>query len=192
MDQHIKPDCLDGEFWKPIPEYGGVYQISSFGRLFRNGKILKPLENRKTGYLSYQLCVRGKIKSMLAHRLVAMAFIGQPPNDTECGHLDGNRKNNCVQNLRWMTTRENQRQRIADGTANRGDNAYQATLSIAKVIEIRRLRKLDPKTHTCHSLGKEFGVSWAAIHSAATGRTWPDANPIEAPIPTRPLRKPSP
>ena len=100
------------EIWKDVKEFEGYYQISNFGRLksFKvdnAGKILK-LTNRNGDYFSVVLCGIGKKnKSTRIHRLVAEAFIPNPENLPEINHIDGNKQNNCVDNLEWVTRQEN-------------------------------------------------------------------------------------
>ena len=98
------------EIWKEIKSYEGIYQISNFGkvkRLYKNGKIhiLKPRINHK-GYARVALCSRSR-KEYCVHRLVGEAFIINPYNKPQINHIDGNKLNNNVNNLEWVTPREN-------------------------------------------------------------------------------------
>lgn len=88
------------------------YYITEDGKCYNSntGKYLKGQENCKNGYFSYNLTMPdGSKKRCLAHRLVALAFI---PNDDEnknqVNHIDGNKLNNCTDNLEWVTQAENQ------------------------------------------------------------------------------------
>ena len=99
------------EIWKDIEGYEGIYQVSNLGRtkrLYKNDKekILKPFSN-KDGYLIVNLCKEGKVKSRSVHRLVAQAFIPNPENKPEVNHKDENKSNNKVENLEWVTSKEN-------------------------------------------------------------------------------------
>ena len=106
----------DVEIWKDIVGYEGLYQVSNWGRVKslnynKTGKekILTPLKS-KNGYLSVQLCKKGKIKRYLVHRLVALAFIpnDDPERKTQVNHISEFEKtNNRVENLEWMTPKEN-------------------------------------------------------------------------------------
>ena len=101
------------ELWKDIDGYEGLYQVSNLGNVKslnynRTGKerILKP-GNNGLGYLNVLLCKNGKTKTFKIHRLVANAFIPNPYNKPEVNHKDENKTNNCVDNLEWMTSKEN-------------------------------------------------------------------------------------
>ena len=87
-----------------------TYYITEDGRCYNSitNKFLKGQSNYKNGYLSYNLTFPdGSKKRMYAHRLVATAFIPNPQNKSEVNHIDGNKLNNCVDNLEWATSSEN-------------------------------------------------------------------------------------
>lgn len=88
------------------------YYVTEDGKCYNNitGKYLKGQINCRNGYLSYYLTMpNGDKTRQYAHRLVAQAFI---PNDdkrkTEINHIDGDKTNNCSDNLEWVTPKENQ------------------------------------------------------------------------------------
>lgn len=109
------------EVWKDIPGYAGMYQVSNLGRvksLERDTKrsrpqhikerILKQTPNKTSGnYLQVYLADAGKYKAFLVHRLVAQAFIPNTDNKPVVNHKDGNKQNNCLENLEWCTHKEN-------------------------------------------------------------------------------------
>jgi hypothetical protein len=94
------------ETWKDVPGYDGLYQVSDQGRIRRDNRIKKLKEDRG-GYLNVWLSKRSEMKCLKVHRLVALAFIDNPENKRTVNHKDGNKKNNCVQNLEWATHSEN-------------------------------------------------------------------------------------
>lgn len=100
------------ERWKAIKDYEENYLVSSFGNVInvKTGKLLKPAVHHK-GYLLVQLCKEGIKKNMRIHRLVAIAFLSNPENLPEVDHKDTDRKNNKLENLRWVTGSENTRNR---------------------------------------------------------------------------------
>lgn len=104
------------------------------------------------------------------HRGVALAWIGEPPRGRECvAHLDGDRTNNCVSNLAWVSYKENEEHKRLHGTMIVGSASPHAKLSDAKVAEIRRRRRAGEGVH---SLSRKFNVSTTTVRHAAIGRTW--------------------
>lgn len=104
------------EEWVDIRGYEGYYQVSNMGGVrsldvkrwngcgwfIKRGRVLKS-RLTKHGYCRVQL--NGKDKYV--HRLVAEHFIDNPNNKPEVDHIDGDKSNNCVDNLRWVTGKEN-------------------------------------------------------------------------------------
>ena len=146
------------ENWKDIKGYEGFYQVSNLGNVkslardiyYQNGivhrtkeKILVPGLNNK-GYQYVNLYKKGKVKSMLIHRLVAMAFLPNPENKPMVNHKDENPLNNCVDNLEWCTASFN----INYGTRN------------IRMVQNRRYPKLGnhprAKAIFCEELNKTF------------------------------------
>lgn len=99
------------EIWKDIEGYSGQYQISNKGNVKsfkrnQKGVNLKPQISGQ-GYLAVSLLTEGKAKWHKVHRLVALAFLENPENKQEVNHLDGDKTNNCVENLVWANRSEN-------------------------------------------------------------------------------------
>ena len=109
---------MEKEKVKWIEGYEGLYQITSYGRVIsvdrydrfnrHIGGVLKP---QKTGsgrdYLFVPLNKDGKVRQFYIHRLVAKAFIPNPENKPCVDHIDNDKNNNHVENLRWVTHLEN-------------------------------------------------------------------------------------
>ena len=99
---------MQKEIWLIISEDSDIYQISSKGRVkslkCNKTKILKNSE-RSDGrsYIKLKLSDTSKRKHYFIHQLVAKAFINNPDKYQEVLHRDGNRKNNKVENLCWMS-----------------------------------------------------------------------------------------
>lgn len=94
--------------WVESPVFPDRYLVSSDGRVFSivSAKELKPHFDRG-GYVYYVLQSCGVVKTIKAHRLVAIAFIPNPMNKPAVDHIDGDPSNNNVSNLRWVTAKEN-------------------------------------------------------------------------------------
>ena len=111
---------MDEEVWKPIEEWEGLYEISSHGRvrsldrLVRNrcgkymlkGRMLKQ-SSFSNKYLFVQLQDNPRKECRLVHRLVAQAFIPNPNGKKEVNHISGDKTDNQVTNLEWVTRSEN-------------------------------------------------------------------------------------
>lgn len=99
-------------------------------------KLLKPRKS-KNGYFTYQIHQDGIIKNEYIHRLVAETFIPNPNNFPQVDHIDGNKSNNHVSNLRWVSPRENT---ISYGYSNRVYNsADKVSVKIKAISETDEL-----------------------------------------------------
>lgn len=101
--------CDMDEIWKDILGYEGNYQISNLGNVknIKTGRILKGRLD-KYGYyrvILYKRLIR--YKNFQIHRLVAMAFIENPNDKPQVDHINTIRTDNRVENLRWVTYKEN-------------------------------------------------------------------------------------
>jgi hypothetical protein len=92
--------------YKDIVNFEGQYFISNTGIAKNTRKELKT-HRINSGYLCLKFTVNGKRTNHLVHRLVAEAFIPNPDNKREVNHIDGNKLNNNVCNLEWVTSSEN-------------------------------------------------------------------------------------
>lgn len=94
------------EQWKTIDEMPN-YEVSNLGsvRRIKTGNLLS--QQNSNGYRTVTLWNCGKEKRLYVHRLVAIAFLDRCESKTEINHKDGNRANNCLDNLEWVTPSEN-------------------------------------------------------------------------------------
>ena len=95
-----------------------AYYITKDGKCYNSNtdKYLKGQVNYKNGYLSYNITLpNGKKKRCYAHRLVAIAFLDKIEGKNEVNHIDGNKLNNCVDNLEWVNSSENKKHAIQQG-----------------------------------------------------------------------------
>lgn len=100
------------EEWKDVLGYEGIYEISNIGniRSYKTKKIRKTQKN-KEGYERVELWKDGKRKVLLVHRLVAEAFIPNDNNKDNVNYKDGDKTNNCANNLEWVTYKEHNKRR---------------------------------------------------------------------------------
>lgn len=106
MSEHKKK--LKCEIYRDVKGYEGIYQVSNLGNVksVRNNKILKQT-NHRYGYKLVSVSVGGKHKELTVHRLVAQAFIPNESKLRDVNHIDGNKTNNNVENLEWVSHSDN-------------------------------------------------------------------------------------
>lgn len=95
-------------FWKDIEGYEGLYKISKNGQVYScKYKRLLKIKHNHGDYDVVQLYRNAVCKTLLVHRLVALAFVENPLNKSCVDHIDTNKHNNNFDNLRWVTYKEN-------------------------------------------------------------------------------------
>lgn len=115
-------DDMNGEIWLPVVGYEGLYEISSHGRIkslsrvdargwLRRERMLRP-GTVADGYLQVSLRRDGESKAFLVHRLVALAFVGNPDGLPIINHKNGARQDNRSENLEWCSQLQNVRHSI--------------------------------------------------------------------------------
>lgn len=98
---------IQNEEWRPIKGFEGLYEVSNLGRIKSSKRILKQGINHR-GYKYINICDKNKKwKQVEVHRLVALAFLCNEQNKGQVDHIDANKCNNFVDNLRWVTPKEN-------------------------------------------------------------------------------------
>jgi HNH endonuclease/NUMOD4 motif len=167
---------MNTEIWKPILGFEIRYEVSSFGRVkslghtthdtlgrtrFRNDVILVPIE-RSGGYVAVHLGNNTHSRKIYSiHRLVAQTFIPNPNNKNQVNHLDGDKKNNRIENLEWSTCQENH----VHSWDTLGKGHALAKLSREKVSEICQRR-----TENAKDLAKEYRVTFSQVYRIWKGK----------------------
>lgn len=174
------------ERWRAAPGFE-LYDVSTFGRVrrsvggrgARSGRVLSLVPNAD-GYLRAMVSVgslakgqrKRKRTSVLVHRLVAVAFIGDP-DDLQVNHLDFDKQNNHVSNLEYVTHQQNIDHAVAAGrfssTRARGVAHWMAVLNVAAVRRIRRLARSGVR-HT--DLAAQYDVTKKSIGNVVHRHTW--------------------
>lgn len=158
------------EIWKKHPEYVH-YEVSTFGRVRRNGRILKENETSE-GKMRVEVYVNGKGKHKHVGVLVLETFVGPRPYGMICCHGSLGRKNHSVNNVRWGTYRQNNGEDVdRDGTrvVMLGEKNGRAKLSVQQVEEIRQ--KLLAGHGVC-KLAREYGVTHQNISCIKHNKSW--------------------
>ena len=152
------------EEWKPVKGYEGIYAVSNYGNVYsiRSERILIPIKTR-AGYLRVHLSVGGDCKSRFVHRLVAQAFIPNPDGKPTVNHSDGNKFNNCIDNLVWATHKENNEHAYNSGLKRLGENNAQAKLTNEQAREVLENCILGDINFGAKAFAKKFGVTQRVI-----------------------------
>lgn len=133
---------LENEKWKIVPSIP-VLLASNLGRIKRleTSRVYKRNKLR-LGYVQIGFSYKSKKMAKLVHRLVAEAWIGPCPKTYQVNHKDGNKLNNTIENLEYVTPSENDKHAYKTGLKNaKGSKNGRSKLTEEDVLEIRRLRK---------------------------------------------------
>lgn len=142
------------ELWRRID---ADYDVSNQGRVRHGGRILSGSVHRDN-YIFVTL--HGK--QIPVHRLVAEAFIQNYEKKPEVNHIDGNKMNNAVDNLEWVTRAENQKHAVDNGLQPKPAKTYQGKFTAEQRDEIKRL--WDSGMFSRRQLSKKFSVSHTCIN----------------------------
>lgn len=161
------------EEWKPVPGYEGIYMVSNFGNVIsvslrKNSQPFKPLKLSlcNSGYYKVTLRKNGESSNVMVHRIVAIAFIPNPKHKDQVNHKDGDKLNNMVDNLEWVTRSENQlhASRVL-GKKHRGsEHSVKINSGIA--------RQIYEESGTNVSLASKYGISDAMVGRIKRGEAW--------------------
>ena len=163
MNTNTKPAHNEQEIWKQHPVYH-AYEVSNFGAV-RNGanqKTLSPRED-KDGYDSVHLRIgieREHGVYLLIHRMVADTFLETIEDKPYVDHIDRDRKNNYVGNLRYVDAKEN--------AANRKKISYMLTDKVPIVL-LDKQGQLVQRFDNCKAASKELGLSIKGLRSNVHG-----------------------
>ena len=195
-------EIITNENWRQVPGFEGFYSVSDKGRVRREGpgyhcrktRILKP-GNNGFGYRHVEFSIAGKCKVFRIHYLVLLAFVGPRPEGHCTNHIDFNPSNNRLENLEYVTPKENTWHsifRLAHGDRHysrkhpeylargdrsgprlhpermaRGENNGSAKLTEKQVCEIRKTMGISQR-----KLGNIYGVSGTTIMNIKNRNRW--------------------
>ena len=167
---------MTDEILKPISGYEGSYEVSNLGRVrscdrivtYSNGvkhkykgKVLKSGDNNH-GYLRVTLCDDRGHKTATIHRLVATAFIPNPENKQTINHINEIKTDNRVENLEWMTIKEN----INHGTHNERVAKTQGK----PIQQFTRDGKILAEFWSIHEADRKLGITFKNISACVRGK----------------------
>lgn len=162
------------ENWQSVNNYEGIYEISSYGRL-RSLKFNRlryfNLKADGWGYVIVVLHKKGKREAVRFHRLVASHFIANPDNKKEVNHKDGNKLNNRVDNLEWVTPEENMKHAFSTklNVPKKGEKHQGSKLSNRKAQMIKDLYATG--IYKQSDIGEEFNISQTRVSAIVLGQT---------------------
>lgn len=120
---------MSDEIWQPVPEYEGLYEVSSQGRVRSIDRYVKGKHGNLRlargrliaqtllhGYPTVRIYKDNVGQTVGVHRLLCLAFYGIPPAGYQACHNDGDRAHNTLDNLRWDSVSENHRDSVRHGT----------------------------------------------------------------------------
>ena len=154
------------ELWLPLLQYKGI-EVSSIGRVRkaanqrRKERILTEFPKDRDGYARCSVQkLDGTWTSQPVHRLIALAFIENPENKTCVNHIDNNRLNNCVENLEWVTPKENVYHSYKFGNRQVCKEVPRNTiLTDFQISQIDKLRE----TYTVNQIANLFNIQYQSL-----------------------------
>lgn len=154
---------------KDIPGYEGLYSILETGEVLCLGqrKVWKKKVLTNRGYLSVDLFKDGKYTKHSIHRLIAITFIPNPDCLPEVNHKDGNKLNNSIDNLEWMSHSDNVKHAFRMGLKK--PTRPNTSLNEAQV---RAMREMWSNGAKYSYLAKLFNMSTGSIRQIVYRRRW--------------------
>jgi hypothetical protein len=148
------------------------YLIDFNGDIYRDNKKLKPI-NAGDGYYQIGVFKNGVRKLMYIHRMVAETYIPNPNNKPQVNHINGDKGDNRVKNLEWVSSSENIEHAFKIGLrTDRGENHYKSKLSMVEVLYIRNNYIPRHKQFGNKSLSEKFNVSTSTISLIINEKNW--------------------
>lgn len=173
------------ENWRDVLNFEGFYEVSDLGnvrsvkrevrRITRWGTVSKSVYTSQfikrnlmtNGYYCVHLYKDGVRSAMSVHRVVIEAFVGPRPHRMEIMHLDDDKSNCALTNLKYGTRQENENHKVLQGRSLKGEKSPSAKLNKTQVLEIRA-RKGEP----LEDLAFEYGCTFSNISAIQLRKSW--------------------
>ncbi len=137
------------EEWRIVPNTSGRYKVSNLGRIFDN-KLNKEVAYNKSkrGWIRCHMWFNGERKTIGVHRVVMMAFIGE--SELTVNHIDGNKENNCIDNLEYLSAKDNNihRSKVLKVGNRRRVKCLENDVTYDTILDASKELDLDPR-HIC-------------------------------------------
>lgn len=178
-EEFLKEISLENEEWRPVVGWEGLYVVSNLGRIVLLGRAVKTgngfrqilprlcnLSSCRNGYPFVDLWVNNKRQREYVHRIIARAWIDNPNNYTQIDHINGNRLDNAIENLKWCSYAMNNNNPIS-----RQRHAASRVKDKSKSVEIACIKdgKLI-KVYPYAAIASEDGFSPACIRLCLHGK----------------------
>lgn len=185
--QNLSLENLPDEIWRPVKGLEGMYEVSNYSRVksverivLRKHKnfsseflvkaaIKKPYLN-KSGYITIAIVVENKIKTTYLHRIIAEAFVSKSSeNYTVVNHINGNKSDNRIENLEWVSSSINNIHALDTGL--RSTRKSMTKEFICQVLELRK------KGLTIEKIAFELKTTESKIQGITSGTTYKRIRP---------------
>lgn len=159
------------EQWKVVKGFEN-YLVSSLGNVKTvNGKLKKVVYDSKNNYGYVELWKNNKGKKFRIHRLVAETFIPNTLGKEQVNHIDGDKKNNCVSNLEWVTPKENIRHAIENDLSSIKYGSRNLASKL-KEEDVKYIRENAGITKSVRELSEIYNVSTTTIYNIINYKKW--------------------
>lgn len=166
------------EIWMPVLDWKNHYEVSNLGNVRRSrdgintyaGRLLKTLSNEK--YIRVVLHSGGAKETRSVHSLVLEAFVCRRPKGMVGNHKNGNKHDNRLENLEWVTPSQNTQHSfdVLHRNTPRGENHGMAKLTYEKANKIKELYSTGE--YGQWDLAKLFSIGRSSIQRIISGKTW--------------------
>lgn len=162
----------DNEIWEPVKDYEGLYEVSNLGdvkslRTFCRSKHKTKLVKKQIsgGYIKVHLSKNHSTKLVRLHRIIAIAFIENPHNKPHINHINGIKTDNRIENLEWVTAKENLHHALNTGLLS-FVNMSNVTITpkLALEIYVSDLKKID--------IAIKYKISYDVVKKIKRGERW--------------------